>query len=73
MKVIDYKILSKYIKCSTNQNFDYRKIIESKDFEKNVKEHLNMGYTLVGGVTITFDSSVHFILSQTLVKYESEQ
>ena len=70
MKIIDYKIITKHVLSSTNQNFDYSKILNTEEFEKSIKKYIEKGFIPLGGVSITLDSS-HFILSQTLVLYQN--
>jgi hypothetical protein len=71
MKILEYKLVTSYILCySTNTKvFNYRNILNTENFEIDVKKYLDKGYTPIGGVSISFDEP-HFILTQTLVKYE---
>jgi hypothetical protein len=79
MKILEYKLVTSYILCNTTQktrevdfkikHFDYRKILNTENFEIDVKKYIDKGYIPLGGVSISFDDP-HFVIIQTLVKYE---
>ena len=70
MKILDYKIISKYFETSYRVDNDYKLSYNFKEFEKTVKQHLDNGYTPLSGVSISFHER-DTILTQTLVMYEN--
>lgn len=70
MKILDYKLISK------RKTISYGTLVEHylpgfyKEFEKCVNEHIETGYTPIGGIETTYIEGDH-ILTQTMVLYEN--